>query len=441
MEPTAKNTRIRRPGYGWVIVAVIFSSMSVAIGTAQYAFGVFVEPLEEQFGWTRTQINASLSFFAVGSLVAPFVGKFMDRFGARPVMTVSLLLFATSYLLRPFMTELWQWYALSAMQFLGIPGAAMLPAGKLIGAWFPKNRGRMLGISMMGANFGGLSIPIFSSFLVTRAGWQGAYNTFGLMCLVVAISSLVFVKDRPGKMVHESKGPGASDSGQAEMQGVDASVAVRTTSFYAVIVAFLATSFTYQAVLSQIIPHLQNEGMALETAALFLGFAAFFGMVGKIAFGFLTERFPARYVLIGGLVSQSVGIMILITFPTSDLVWLVAPIYGAALGGTGVLFAMLIQETFGLKNFGTIFGMTSVATAGSAFLGPLMVGITFDITGSYAPAFLIVIGIFAVGVLAAGFAKPVVQPSDRNAIHPESTAAAHTASSGDNLASRGVEHE
>ncbi len=441
MEATAKNTKGRRPGYGWVIVALIFSSMGVAIGTAQYAFGVFVEPLEGQFGWTRTQINASLSFFAVGSLVAPFVGKFMDRFGARPVMTVSLLLFAISYLLRPFMTELWQWYALSAIQFLGLPGAAMLPAGKLIGAWYPKNRGRMLGISMMGANFGGLSIPIFASFWVTRTGWQAGYNTFGLMCLAAAVSTLVFIRDRPGKTAQESKGPEVTGTRQGESEGVDASTAVRTRSFYAVILAFLATSFTYQAVLSQIIPHLQNEGMALETAALFLGFAALFGMAGKVVFGSLTERFPARYVLIGGLVGQSVGIMILITFPTSVVVWLAAPIYGAALGGTGVLFALLVQETFGLKSFGSIFGMTSMATAGSALLGPLMVGVIFDITGSYAPAFLIVIGIFAAGMVAASFAKPVVQPSTHGAPYPESTAGVHTASSGGNLASRRAEQK
>lgn len=441
MEATAKKTRGWRPGYGWVIVALIFSSMGVAIGTAQYAFGVFVEPLEEQFGWTRTQINASLSFFAVGGLAAPFVGKFMDRFGARPVMTVSLLLFAVSYLLRPYMTELWQWYALSAIQFLGLPGAAMLPAGKLIGAWYPKNRGRMLGISMMGANFGGLSIPILASFLVTRAGWQGGYNTFGLMCLAVAIGALVFIRDRPVETAHESRRPVVTDTRQDALQGVDVSTAVRTRSFYAVILAFLATSFTYQAVLSQIIPHLQNEGMALQTAALFLGFAALFGMAGKVVFGFLTERYPARYVLIGGLVTQSVGIMIMIIFPTSNVVWLAAPIYGLALGGTGVLFALIIQETFGLKNFGTIFGITSMATAGSALLGPLMVGVIFDMTGSYAPAFWIVIGIFTVGMLAAGFAKPVVQPSTDSASYPGSTAAAYTASSGGDLTSRGAENE
>ena len=147
-------------------MAIIFASMAVAIGTGQYAFGVFVEPLEQQFAWSRTQINASLSFFAIGSLSAPLVGRIMDKVGARPVMAASLILFGGSYLLRPFMSELWHWYALSIMQFAGMPGSAMLPAGKLIGTWFPRTRGRMLGIAMMGANFGGVVMPVFASVLV-----------------------------------------------------------------------------------------------------------------------------------------------------------------------------------------------------------------------------------------------------------------------------------
>ena len=73
------------------------------------------------------------------------------------------------------------------------------------------------------------------------------------------------------------------------------------------VIGVMAASFTYQAVLTQIIPHLQNEGMTLRNATFFLGLAAAFGMAGKIVFGLMTERFPSRYVLIGGLLAQSLG--------------------------------------------------------------------------------------------------------------------------------------
>ncbi len=401
-----QKSLLKRPGYGWAIVAIVFASMSVAVGTGQYAFGVFVEPLEQEFAWSRTQINVSLSFFAIGGLSAPLVGRIMDKVGARPVMAASLVLFGASYLLRPFMSELWHWYALSIMQYAGMPGSAMLPAGKLIGAWFPRTTGRMLGIAMMGANFGGVVMPVFAVVLVSNAGWQGGYSTFGVICIITALTALLFVRDHPTQPAQFSSlrmGPTQA----AAVQGATARGALRSGSFYAVVLGVMAASFTYQAVLTQIIPHLQNEGMTEGRAALFLGFTAVFGMAGKIVFGFMTERFPSRYVLMGGLLVQSLGLVILIALPSTVLVWTAAPVYGMALGGTGVVFALLAQETFGLKYFGTIFGLINMATAGAAFLAPIMVGLIFDATGSYSPAFASVIGIFALGMLALYWARPV----------------------------------
>ena len=103
---------------GALVIAVVFSSTAIAVGVSQYAFGLFIVPLEETFGWTRTEISASLSFAAVGGLAAPLLGRAMDRFGVRPILVVSLAVFGLSFCLRPLMTELWHWYAVSFLQFV-----------------------------------------------------------------------------------------------------------------------------------------------------------------------------------------------------------------------------------------------------------------------------------------------------------------------------------
>ena len=105
--------RRRRIYQGWWVISVPFLSTAMAVGAGQYGFGLFIEPLEESFGWNRSQISASLSFTALGSLIAPFIGRIMDRHGSKYVLACSLALIAVSYFLRPFMTELWHWYALS----------------------------------------------------------------------------------------------------------------------------------------------------------------------------------------------------------------------------------------------------------------------------------------------------------------------------------------
>ena len=101
-------------------------------------------PWRKAFGWSRTAISASLSFTAVGSLASPIIGRLMDRHGARPLLVISLLLMGISFLVRPAMTELWHWYGLSFLQFIGISGITALPAGRLIAIWFPSSQGRIM---------------------------------------------------------------------------------------------------------------------------------------------------------------------------------------------------------------------------------------------------------------------------------------------------------
>ena len=410
-DTTVKRFGTLRISPGWAAVTVVFLSMSIAIGGGQYAFGVFVEPLETQFGWTRTQINGSLSFSAVGGLIAPFVGRLMDKHGSRPVVTISLIMMAVSFLLRPFMTELWHLYALSTLQFAGFPGGAMLPGARLVGIWFPRTRGRMMGITATGANFGGITMPTLMGLLVGVLSWEWGYVVLGFIGLSIAIAGLLVINETPIEKRSSEQSQGLANSGEKDkpdpqdIPGTTVRDAVRSRSFYALSIGMLAATFTYHAILTQIVPHLQNVGLSLNTAAIFLSLVAVFGLVGKIIFGYLTERFLSKNVLALSLVLQSLGLLVLITLADTPFLWVVLPVYGTALGGMGAVFPLLIQDSFGLKYFGTIFGLVNMATIGSSLVGPLMVGLVFDATGSYDLAFISVIGIFAVGVIALQFAE------------------------------------
>ena len=180
----------------WLIVSVLFMAAALFIGTANYAFFLFIEPLEERFGWDRTMVTASLSFMAVGSLTGPLLGRTMDRYGARPLMVVSLTIFGVSFLLRPLMTQLWHWYALSFLQFVAFSGASILPAGRLVPLWFPKTRGRMMGITTMGNNFGGLTLPLVLAFVIAAASWQAGFLAVAAIAFTIAALALVIIHER-----------------------------------------------------------------------------------------------------------------------------------------------------------------------------------------------------------------------------------------------------
>ena len=396
-----------RPDYGWVVIGVVFLGMAVGIGGTHYSFGLFVEPLEQEFGWNRTQLNASLSFAAVSSLVAPLIGRALDKFGARPVMAASILTLALTFGLRPLMGNVWHWYLLSLVHFVAFPGATMLAGPKLVGSWFPRTRGRMMGVSSMGANFGGIILPFSIGALITATSWRWGFTVLGALSGLVGVLALLFVRERkvgPEPAVSGSRAPVlATDKGATVRE------AFRSPVVYAMTIGTVAASFAYSAMLTQIIPHLEAEGLPKEQAAAFLSLMAVFGMGGKVSFGYLTERLASRKVLSLSLFVQGICLVALITLPGYSALWLFAPILGLGFGGMGSALPILVQDTVGMRNFGTIYGFVTMATVSSSLLGPLLMGSVYDLRGSYAIGFMVVIVIYAVGILSLQAARPMPQ--------------------------------
>ena len=401
-----------RPHYGWVIASVLFLCFTVTVGMLQYSYGVFVAPLEEEFGWTRAEVNVSLSFFAMTGIIAPFAGPLLDRFGSSKIMMLSYLLLAISFLPRPWMTELWEFYALNILMYAGMPGAIMLPVGKLIGIWFTEARGRAVGITAMGANFGGFIFSAQTRTLIDFTDWRMTYFIFGVtIALLIPIIALT-IRDAPRRFADDQHASDAAGPAPQE-EGMTLRAAVRTKAFLLLTLGLLLATIPYQSVLTQVIPHLEAEGMSSTDAAWMLSALAVFGMVGKVLLGWMTEKIAARKVFVGSLFFQVAGLLILINAGTSPFVWLFVPIFGIAFGGMGSLMTLIPLDTFGTRAFASIFGLLSLLILPTALVGPPLTGYSFDVTGSYELAFyvisaLLVIGSFALVVRrAAEMAKPV----------------------------------
>ena len=313
-------------------------------------------------------------------------------------MMASLILMALSFLLRPAMTELWHWYALSTLQFIGYSGSSMLPAGRLIGIWFSRKRGRVMGITQMGNNFGGLVIPPIIGATLVASSWKGGYLVLAGMALFATMFALVVVREFP-RASDDQVNQAASQPSTA-LTGWTTRQALRSKAFYAIAIAVSLGTFTYVAILPQVIAHLTNEGVSLTVASLALSALAVGGIVGKVGYGLLAERITARRALMVNLVGQATFVFLMIYAGAPAIMWVSVPLYGFCMGGFGALFTVIIQDTFGIKNFGSIMGIISMGTIVSFLVGPLLAGASFDITGSYATAFAIVAGLFVVASLS-----------------------------------------
>ena len=404
-------TKLRQIYRGYPIAIVVFLSTGLSVGMTQYAFGEFAGPLKEQFGWSQTQLNLSLAFSFISGLCAPFVGTLSDHIGIRPVMFGSILIIAIGFLMRPFITELWHWYLFSALVYTGFPGATVLPGGKMVGLWFPRTRGRMMGAVMAGNNLGGITMPPLAAAIIVVFNWQTAYVVFGVIMGALAVMALFVIVEDEKKVESEMKRTGRGDQAQiaraAAQAGVTLKQALRNRNFWLVTVGLVAATFTYQGVLTQLRQHFEESGFTPAMATTAVSTIAGMGIFSKLAFGRASEKITARIATILSIGLQMVGVLIIAQVDASHLLWLGIFVFGLGFGGLGALALLVVQEMFGMKEFGGIMGIMQVGMIASGTGAPMMAGAIHDSSGSFDSAFLIVAAIFVVGIAALSLARPI----------------------------------
>jgi sugar phosphate permease len=396
---------------GYPIALVVFLSTGLSVGMAQYAFGEFAGPLKEQFGWSQTELNYSLVFSFISGLLAPYIGNLSDRIGIRPVMFFSLLLIATGFLLRPFITELWHWYLFSSLVYAGFPGATIMPAGKMVGLWFPKTRGRVMGAVVAGNNFGGVTMPPLAAAIIAALSWEMAYVTFGMIMAALGVVALFVIVEDENKIETEMNQTGRADQAHvaraAARAGLTVKQALRNRNFWLVMIGLVAATFTYQGVLTQLRQHFEESGFAPAVATTAVSIIAGMGIFSKLAFGRASEKITARVATIISVSLQAAGVFIIASADATPLLWVGIFVFGTGFGGLGALIVLVVQEAFGMKEFGGIMGLMQVGMIASSAGAPYMAGKIHDATESFDVSFFVIVAIFLLGIVALALARPL----------------------------------
>lgn len=404
---------------GWSIALTASLATGLTIGSFNYAFGVFIDPLEDHFGWSRTQINTALTFGVASALMSPLTGRWLDRFGSRPVMAGSLAAVATGFLIYSGMTELWHFYTASLLIYLGLPGAMVMPTGRLISLWFPGTRGRMMGFVLAGENVGGLAMVSLATLVVGASGWRTGYAVFGVILLSIIVLVVVFVRDSQSD-IDAAQGkrwaptPGENDASGASV-GYTLHDVFRMRSYYFLAAGHAIPMLSFSAFLTNLIPHLESEGISSGRAASGIMVLAVFGIMSKLIFGRLSETITARWAMSICLSIQSVGLLLLIAAGGSNAVWFVIAFFGMGFGAIGALIPLTVAEAYGMRHFGSILGVTSMLGVVPMVSGPLIAGIVFDAYGNYDIAFVIMSAAYGMGAVAMALSRrPELPPGVSN---------------------------
>ena len=376
----------------WAVFVSVFFSGGLIIGLNTYSFGLFIEPLEKEFGWTREEISLGYSISFVSSLFAPIIGKFVDLKGTKIFLVGSLFLISFGFIFRPLMTNLNHWILLNSLVFAGYPGTLLLASGILMQVWFPKSRGRMVALATSGHNAGGLVIPLITLIVLSSFNWKFAYAFFGGIILIIAIFSLFFVRNSPDKK-------NITLDNDVKKVGIDFISAIKTKKFIFLTLGITFAMFTYNGVMPQMAPHLQSEGLSLIAATIAMSYIGAMGIMSKLVFGRLSEKYSSIFMTCISVFLQSIGLaVILLSFGNIIGIWTGVIIFGIGFGGLGALITLNITECFGMKSLGSVYGMLSFLGIWASILAPWMMGRIYDSTSSYRNAHLIVIGIFFLGI-------------------------------------------
>ena len=430
--------RLRGVYFGYYVIAALFIAEIAVTGVSFYSFSLFITAWQDDatLAWSLTAINGS---FLVGlplALTSPLLGRFIDERGARLAMLLGVPLIGGTFLLEAFMTEIWHLWVAQGLLITG-QSAAFLGTGKLVGLWFDTDRGRMMGIALAGNNAGGVIMAPMSAIFIDAFGWRTTVFVFGVA--IIAVNSLLiwlWVRDKPEDVIAEARRVGrereaqtaeallaattsgssadAGDTRPATSQGVTWQQSLRMPAFWLLTVAFVATFASIFAVLNQLGKHLEIVGISTATAGGALGLLGAFGFMGKLIFGFASERFPSRYGFAAVCVLQMCGIVILLLLRTPGELWLLWPfvaVYGVGFGAVGALMPLVVADTFGLYAYATIFGAQQLILRIVNGGLPPVVGWSVDYTGTYEAAFVATIFALLVGAVAVVFARTEATPA------------------------------
>ncbi|KPK22152.1 MAG: hypothetical protein AMJ76_00585 [Dehalococcoidia bacterium SM23_28_1] len=404
--------------YGWWVVLATAAITLIASEAPIYCFSALVDPLEEEFGWSRAAIGAGPSIAALlAGLTMPVAGYLVDRVGARRLLVAGVMLIGGGFIAMSRVEALWQFYISVSVVAVGLSLAGPPVCAVAIAHWFEKRRGLALGIMFAGAGASGVMVLVLA-LLIALLGWRSGEMILGTIQLATCIPLALTVRHRPEEMgllpdgelsapgkVPASRLPEAMEetgrgSGMGEEEGLAIGQALRTRFFWLLAAGLILTYVGGFAVIVHVIPYLdESAGFTEEGAAIIAMGIPFGGLVGGLIFGWLADYWSKRWLLATSWVLQGLGIFIFaaVHSPWQAAVFLV--VFGPGLGGAFTLLPALLPEYFGLRAFGTIQGLLMTAATLGGFVGPVLAGAAYDVMDTYRPAFLLVALITCGGAL------------------------------------------
>jgi predicted MFS family arabinose efflux permease len=364
------------------VLAAAIAMVTVGVGIT-FSLAVFLRPLEEEFGWSRTLISgiALVNWLIFG--VCAFVwGTLSDRVGTGRVVAAGAGLLGVAMLLSSRVAAAWQLYL--AFGVLGAAGSSAfyVPLSATATRWFAARRGLALGLVSAGMGLGIMVIPPLARAGITALGWRATFALFGVLTWAVALVAVRRLYDRPADLGLQEYGAGTATT-RPEAPGMQAGEALRHPAFWLIALVHFGCCAAHSGPIFHMVAHAMDLGVPKMAAATMLGLSGASSIAGRIGSGLLADRFGSKPALVGMLALQAATLSTYLVAREEVPLFAVALAFGFAYGGAMPLYALVTREFFGERVIGTAFGGIFFVSAIGMGLGAYAGGLVFDALGSY----------------------------------------------------------
>ena len=407
---------MRRINYAYVILATGFAVLFFSSG-ARFAFGLLLKPMSEDLELSRSALSlAATCFMIVGALTMPFVGRLVDSFSVRRVVSIAVIIASAGIGLMGFAQTQWQVILLYGIIFaIGNGGSSVGPIGVMISRWFERGRGTATSAAMSGNAIGQLIIITALASALVHIGWRNACIALGGVTLLIVVPLvLAFARSAPrapsplmgeGRDGDENPVRPEPVEGHAEPRAPSADTAAlpaktifSSRQLWILLVVYAVCGFQDFFVATHVVAFAQDKGLTAAFSGTLYAFMGLLGLFGVMSAGLLADRFGSVHPTALCFLARIVVFALIILNQSAPAIVVFALLYGFTFLITAPLTVTFAGSMFGAPRLGMMSGIINMVHHIAGGLGALIGGIVFDARGSYDAAFVLML---ALAVLAS----------------------------------------
>ena len=390
--------------YRWVIVAAGGLLGCVAIGV-MFSLPVLLRPNAEDTGWSTTGVSTAMTIGFLALAFASMIwGGLSDRFGPRVVVLAGSVLLAASMAAASRATSLIEFQLVFGLVVGAATAAIFAPMMACVTGWFETQRSLAVSLVSAGMGMAPMTMSPLAAWLVTDYDWRTTMLILAVIAAAIMIPASFLVRSPPAL-----QSANAAPSPQAEPE-MSVRQAVRTPQFVILLLTNFFCCATHSGPIFHTVSYAITCGIPMIAAVTIYSVEGLAGMGGRIAFGFLGDRFGAKNVLVTGLFLQAFGVLGYVFVSQLAGFYTVAVIVGFIYAGVMPLYAVIARENFPLKMMGTVIGGTAMAGSLGMATGPLLGGLLYDSFATYSWLYIgswgMGLGAFLIAMAFKPFPKP-----------------------------------